>query len=488
MVTPENINGTHNEKSAQASDTATTLVPPSSPIQETKPPDNVINIYDRGFANGVFRIEIEKDTFEAFLKASNDVDQINAQRKQNENSLEEAKNKLKTDSQTLEIAQETVIAKGKPIEHTQLEVERVEQRRTSYLDKQKALSIKQEETKPEHPWLPALFFFLAGVVFIVGDISITHQITSWGFDMAGMEGWIFAVGLAFTAFLIKPLIDRLLEKPFQKAGHELKRLYKAFLIGITVLGLLMLFFLGRFRSDAQTANTKLIEIRRQQSDISDVNSAEYRRLTDDRKKINEALTNNKVGEWGIILSGIVFAIGGGLCLAVAFPSLTQLTSRYWILPLRIRDCRVKAERCNKQLLDLRSNLAALSVDKAAQKMKTISLSETTLRIHALEEEQKSLLVKYYEAQYEKERTLYHDGRNRGEKYSIEGDLIYRVIETDFVGSNGSKAKNGNGSDSPRPYRTYTRRPFIKMRKMIADNYNKNQNNNSQDGTEFEIVS
>lgn len=451
--------------------------------------ENVINIYGHGFSNGLYRIEPEKDTFEDFLEAGVKMERLTEQRQDNKNQLAELKYKVEKDEESFRQLQEIVIEKENAINTLKLSIADAQTQKTKFESAQNSLISLRENTVPEYAWIPALLFLVAGLVFIAGDISITSQITSYGFDMNPKEGWIFAVGLAFTAFLIKPLLDRLLEKPFQKAGYDLKSLYRYVLLAITTLGIIMLFCLGKFRSVAKNYITKEEEISTRLGELSDTASPEYIKLAQELKELNEAFTNNFFGEYGIIFSGIIFAIGGALCLAVAFPSLTKLINRYWILPFRISAIKRKIEKIENQINDLRDKISSFTSEKeiASQKLQVINIHLLYQEIAALENEQKRLQIEFFEIQYQKERSLYRDGRNRGEKYGMDGELIYKINNDDPT----SFFKNGNGNnghdEKTKLKRSYNRRPFIKIRKMIADNYNKTQNKNINDDTEFEIV-
>jgi hypothetical protein len=470
-------------------DTLTVDAAPSedqAPRQVPAPSENAIYVYSHGFTNGVYRVEPEKDHFEEFLLASTESEKISEQRKRNHVRLLETRQLMALKQSAFERLQDVFIERGKSVEHLSARIHEIDDIKQVRQDKQKHLTEVRNATHAEYAWVPALLFLAAGVVFIVGDISITHQITSWGFDMKGIEGWVFAVGLAFTAFLIKPVVDRLLEKRFQKTGQQLTNVYKAVLLIITGLGIVMLFLLGKFRSESQVAATKLGDINYQMQSLSDPNSAEYIKLAEERKLINEDLTNNPVGEWGIILSGIIFAIGGALCLSIAFPSLSQLINRYWILPLKISALRRQINNLDAQRTEIKNELKVVTGDilKAEHQLKGFDFDKINEEIRELETEEKQLLVEYYEKQFQKEKNLYQDGKSRGEKYNIDGDLLYRALEndpTDLFHKNGKSATSDAANKTPR-------RPFVKIRKMIADNYNKHQNNNSPDGTEFEIVS
>jgi hypothetical protein len=448
--------------------------------------ENAVHIYSHGFSNGVYRVEPDKENFQEFLRASSETEKIMELRKLNERMLLDARQQLVSKKQTSQAVQEKFIERKESVEHLQKGMTEIDEQKSVTQEKQKVLIEQRNTTHAEYGWIPAILYLGAGIVFIVGDISITHQITSWGFDMKGIEGWVFAVGLAFTAFLIKPVVDRLLEKPFQKAGLQMKQVYKTVLLLITVLGITMLFLLGKFRSESQVAATKLGDINYQMQSISDPNSPQYLKLAEERKKINEDLTSNPVGEWGIILSGIIFAIGGALCMSIAFPSLSQLINRYWILPSRIQKLERTIRKMNEQRLAMKNELKITTGDilKAEHQLKGFDFERITNEIKELELEQKRLLVEYYENQFQKEKNLYEDGRNRGEKFDIDGDMVYKSADADPTELYHRNGKSANAGDNNKALK----RPFVKIRKLIADNYNKNLNNKSADGSEFEILS
>lgn len=464
------------------------MVTPSE--KESLPADNVISIYSHGFTNGVYKIEPDKDAFERFLEYSNELDNIKEQRFQNDKLINELGQKLLGEIGGHQTATDTVIEKKKLAQGLDLSIAEIAQIKSAKAQKENVLIAQLNSTKPEYSWVPALLYLLAGIVFIVADVSITKQITSWGFDMKGLEGLIFAIGLAFTAFLIKPLVDRMLEKSFHKAGQALNTVYKWVLLGITLLGLVMLLLLGMFRSDSQIAQNKIRDLSAQMNELPDPASTPYHTLQNQRDKINDDLAKNNWGQNGLVLSGIIFAIGGAICLSISFPALSHLINRYWILPLRIK-------RTNKSILMIDRKITAVRMEwttvtseqeKAEQRLMAIDLIALKEELKQLEEQRTRLATEFYKIQYEKERNLYQDGKNKGEKYRIEGDLLYKVIESDPSHPYPGKDKLIDGQEGrQRSPRSYTRRPFVKMRKMIADNYNKNQNNHTQDGTEFEII-
>lgn len=477
------------KKSGETPISATPLAPEVAPAPTIiPPPGNVIYIYSHGFTNGVYRIEPDKDSFERFLEHCNLLDRIKDQRELMEKAIGEME--LKLDAATNAYAADTsiLIEKEKLAENVSVSLAELEQQRMRKEQKETVLVAQIKETVAEYSWVPACLYFSAGITFIAADISITKQITSWGFDMGGWQGWIFAIGLAFTAFLIKPIVDRMLEKPFHAAGFKLKTLYKCVLLGITAVGLIMLYFLGQFRADSEIAKNDLAELTARLATLNP-NSTQFQTCQRQYDAIQKALDRNSMGQAGLILSGMLFAVGGAVCLSVSFGSLKQLITRYWILPFRIRRVKKESSMWADKILAVRAEHTAIKTEQVKAE-KRISKSEIPVlkeELNKLKGERSVLITEFYQVQCEKERALYLDGKNKGGKYLIEGELLYKVSGNDHS-SPYLKQDPKSDPQLPPSTRPYTRRPFVKMRKMIADNFNKRQNNQTYDGTEFEIIS
>jgi hypothetical protein len=468
-----------------------TLPEPLTVVEDAPapPPDNVIYIYSHGFTNGVYRVSPEQDSFQQFLEHGCHVDRIKELRELNESAIAETELKLQAAAAAHAVDTGLVVEKEKMAEHLSVSLAELEEQRREKVQREMELGTQIKECVSEHPWAPALFYLAAGITFIVADISITEQITSWGFDMKGAQSWIFAIGLAFTTFLIKPAVDRLLEKPFQAAGFKLKTVYKCVLLGLTIMSLIMLYCLGKFRADSEIAKNQLEDISNLMNNCIP-GSPQYTQLQNRYDEIQKSLDNNVMGQTGLILSGMIFAIGGAICLSIAFGSLKHLINRYWILPARVRRLRKEAKVLDQKFPSIRSEYTATRTEqeKAERRLLANEVDSLKEELKKLQEERSGLLSSFYDAQCNKEQALYADGKNKGEKYEIEGRLMYKVSSDDqssiYLGKQDAK---NEPVTTPYP-RAYSRRPFVKMRKMIADNYNKNQNSQSHDGSEFEIVS
>jgi hypothetical protein len=243
--------------------------------------------------------------------------------------------------------------------------------------------------------------------------------------------------------------------------------------------------LGKFRAEAFASLAELVEI---QSKMSDPNlpSQESSALGQRVAELSKEMSNNKWGQYGLILSTIVFAIGGAMCLSVAFPSLKQLMNRYWFIPCRrsfnIRIVKAKMQKQERlqQLFDQIESKKLL----ATKNLELLNLMVLREQLTGAKSKLSEWLNEYYNTKKGKERSLYTDGYLRGEKYSMEGDLKFKVV--DPLSQTGT-AKSSNEDAAAGEARKYTRRPFVKIRKMIADNYNQKQNTAAKDETEFEIL-
>lgn len=195
---------------------------------------------------------------------------------------------------------------------------------------------------------------LAGAVFIVGDVALAKYTVSTALRLKGWEGWAFAIGLALLAVVLKPVYDRLVEDRY----HEGKT--KAFVWSILASALLVAVFLlvmGGYRADFMQSNVGLtqdrgalelldrrIERARSLEQPDQVAALEAERTEVSRRvRTNEtALLTNRTGYIALVLSQLLFAVAGAICLGLATRNLRdwQTLQR----PLRARLGKAKHEQ------------------------------------------------------------------------------------------------------------------------------------------------
>lgn len=434
------------------------------------------NSYQHGFTNGVLQVKPDEDSFFRFLKHDREVERLEEQRRMKVQELEKLETELAL-KKPIELEKKLLIASHRvQEENLNAQIKKLEEDEARHRNTLAALRERREEIKPEYSWVPAMFFLIAGLVFVAADITITHNITSNGFDMDEKEGWVFAIGLAFTAFLVKPFLDRVFEKPFQKSGHVLKRWYKLFLIFIVFASISMLYVLGEFRSEAQGT---LLEVSRnddligggggQNAPAVDTDALEARNAS-----LLKTLSESKFGKAGLILSGIIFAIGGGICLSVAFPSLNDLMLRHHFFPRRMRRQRRFIRRVQQKIKQTKNTLTEdlQRLNTSATELELLSMKELTAEIRSLRSKIEEVSDQIFGERALRDQMLYLDGKERGSKYFLDGDLKYSMQRT----ANSLETRDNSQDDGHYPEkRKYNRRPYVKLRKLLTDLYNKSKN-------------
>ena len=412
----------------------------------------ILNLLDHGFNNGLHKVEQGSETFSRFLVKRNEAIHLEEQKKGLENSLREAVQRLTKRMGFVTPRLEGKTGHGIEREFTEGEMAILDAEINRNGGRAEALSEKREGIDPEYGWVAALMFFIAGVVFIISDIAITYTITANAYMMKGFEAWSFAIGLGLTAFLMKPFIDRYFEREYQENGRRMMKKITVFYISLGLIAVVILIVLGVFRGNVQPILDEIGKLDTQISNAEELAPAEMQSLKSRRLDLYSQISNNPYGILGFVLSGLLFALGGAVSLSIAFPSLTSLMNRYWKLPYRIWILRRRVGKDQKKLSGLRqrnitsshmlAEIEELESDKEVQRLES--------EIAALRDEYARLSDALQKTRSEIETNLYMDGFLRGEKYPF---ILKRPSEV---------------RESRESARSYKRRPFIEVRKMIAN--------------------
>lgn len=188
------------------------------PRKDYQPSEEVRN---RGFHNGILRVA--PDAYVTFLAESEKKNRLaryvrflqeEIARKQAEDiSVRGQKDQYERD----QIEGENRLAAN-------AETERATKEESAELSTQKKAYLeKREAIRPLYGWLATVLYLGAGFVFMATDFSITKSIAWNTLDMPDDpvakwlplgEATIFALGLAFLAFVFKPAVDRIFEQPY----------------------------------------------------------------------------------------------------------------------------------------------------------------------------------------------------------------------------------------------------------------------------------
>ena len=351
---------------------------------------------------------------------------------------------------------------------------------------------KRNSVAHKYSLFAGLIYLLAGISFVAGDLIISHEIVAYALNIRNnFEAWAFAVGLAMVSVLLKPAYERLIENPYtENPSVRSKRVY-AWFKGVTVVfAVATLFILGWFRYEAyktdkmkEGVNKSIKQLQNQAFDPLNPTAAPSPELTkqiDAKLKIfdvlNEKLVNSPWALASFVLSGILFALAGAICLGIAFPVLQC----YWQRWLQIDP---KLKRLRKAQKGLTTDLQAFEIELSQQIVQK-NILENDLKLlpnlenlqaqkQALQEEIKGIENETRLAETDARIGAYNDGFGKGSmvREVINDDEVNQFVRDNYFDTStlASKAKASSGGSamfSKRP----NLRPHQQLRKLISEDF------------------
>ena len=357
-------------------------------------------------------------------------------------------------------------------------------------------SEKRTSVAHKYSLFAGIIYLLAGISFVAGDLIISHEIVAYALNIRNnFEAWAFAVGLAMVSVLLKPAYERLIESPYtDNPSVRSKRVY-AWFKGVTVVfAVATLFILGWFRYEAfktdkmkEGVNKSIKQLQNQAFDPlnpSATPSPELTQQIDAKMKtfdiLNEKLVNSPWALASFVLSGILFALAGAICLGIAFPVLQC----YWQRWLQIDP---KLKRLRKEQKRLTTDLQAFEIDLSEQivqknilenDLKLLpSLDSLETQKQSLQEEIKSIENETRLAETDARIGAYNDGFGKGSmvREVINDDEVNQFVrenyfDTSTLASKAKAASGGNAIFSKRP----NLRPHQQLRKLISEDFSDNE--------------
>lgn len=240
-----------------------------------------------------------------------------------------------------------------------------------------ALELEKKEERSPYSLFAGILYFLAGFAFLAGDLIISHEIVAYALNIRNtVEAWAFAVGLASLSVLLKPAYERLVEQPYLEGKG--KRVYAFFQGGLLILCTITLFVLGWFRYEAYKTDKLKAGINQEIKSLelavdpdSMVDSSALLSQMDAKlqayNQLNMDLVNSPLAMFSFVLTGLLFALAGAICLGIAFPILQV----YWKRAFQFNK-KIKAERRS-----IRKNAAY--VDKTNEEFYALEASVAILK-------------------------------------------------------------------------------------------------------------
>ena len=335
-------------------------------------------------------------------------------------------------------------------------------------------------------------YLLAGISFVAGDLIISHEIVAYALNIRNnFEAWAFAVGLAMVSVLLKPAYERLIENPYsENPSPRSKRVY-AWFKGVTVVfAVATLFILGWFRYEAyktdkmkEGVNKSIKQLQNQAFDPLNPTAKPSPALTqqiDAKLKtfdiLNEKLVNSPWALASFVLSGILFALAGAICLGIAFPVLQCYWQRWLQIDPKLKRLRKEQKRLTIDLQAFEVELSEQIVQKniLENDLKLLpNLENLQVQKQTLQEEIKAIENETRLAETDARIGAYNDGFGKGSmvREVINDDEVNQFVRDNYFDTStlASKAKSSSGGSSIFSKRPNLR-PHQQLRKLISEDF------------------
>jgi len=409
------------EKTDSTPTSKTVRMPAQSSLKNAQ---ETISEFVHGYDNG--RLDLDKKYYESFVSNQVLYNQSFEKAQARKNELAELESELqKAQQESVQWVEKVQLhAHRIPLKEQQAEQLRTTAQRAA--DEREQLRELRQKTRNENPFLIGLFYVLAGLLFITGDLIISKDIVAYAFGFKGFEAWSFAGGLAALSLLLKPAYERLIENYYHEGKQRRYIYFKLALLffALTTMAVLGLYRYDAYRVDKMKAflNTEATYLQSGAGTNSPTLIAKLDSLRRQRVQLNEELLNDPWGAWSFVLTGILFAISGAVCLGVGTPIVQTYWKRWVQIPIRIRQMK-RAEK--KSLRTLEKVEVELSEEKA---QKAISESHLTMfnkpeelqqSIRAIRAELREIADQQGVYDIERRVSQYNDGYTRGKVEQAE---------------------------------------------------------------------
>ena len=460
-------------------------------MNENTPPSHTENYdFQHGYHSGLE--SVDKSTYEGYLSSQVNFEWLSRQlveKRQEildlEKVIDHVKVRFKEAYDALQDRILKVSLAGKNKDRTESQLAENQESINHFTTKRNSVAHK-------YSLFAGLIYLLAGISFVAGDLIISHEIVAYALNIRNnFEAWAFAVGLAMVSVLLKPAYERLIEAPYTENPSVRSRRVYAWFKGVTVVfAVVTLFILGWFRYEAyktdkmkEGVNKSIKQLQNQAFDPLNPTAAPSPELTqqiDAKLKIfdvlNEKLVNSPWALASFVLSGILFALAGAICLGIAFPVLQC----YWQRWLQIDP---KLKRLRKVQKGLTTDLQAFEIELSEQIVQK-NILENDLKLlpnletlqaqkQALQEEIKGIENETRLAETDARIGAYNDGFGKGSmvREVINDDEVNQFVRDNYFDTStlASKAKSSLGGSamfSKRP----NLRPHQQLRKLISEDF------------------
>lgn len=455
-------------------------------MEPTNNPD-----FQHGYTSGVEGVN--RETYEGYLSSQINTDWLSER-------IQEKRTDLSNTERQLTEATDANRTAYADLQNHVLQVERLDKQVKQKEADRQALetdrdNLRERRTKaaPDYSLLAGILFLLAGISFLAGDLIISHEIVAYALNIRNTnEAWAFAVGLAMVSILLKPAYDRLIEKPYQENPEQNGRKYERFKIALAVFSVLTLAVLGWFRYEAyrtdqlKSAINKSVRQLQLNTDptaatqvLSPSTLSKIEKQLSESSELNLALVNSPWALLSFVLSGILFALAGAVCLGIALPVLSAFWFRWLQADIKLWKLRRRIKRLNKEIAPLDAQLAEQRTRQNVlqHNLELLpNLDELKQQRQAITSELNELLAELKLAQTDSRISNFNDGYGQGEATrSNLSDEEQRQLQKEMLllhNSNRPRSTeprlNNTSPERPTNGKPQGLRPYQTIRKFLSD--------------------
>lgn len=446
--------------------------------------------FQHGFQSGTENVS--KDTYEGYL--SNQVSYEWLQERISEKTTEMQRLDQEMDD-TKRLQRTHFVAfqeHSTTAEQHQRNINRLETEKTEKNDKIAVIQQHISKHKTPYALLAGILYLLAGVAFVAGDLIISHEIVAYALNIRNSnEAWAFAIGLASLSILLKPAYERLVEQPYlTDYNAKTKKIYGIFQGVLLTFAIGTMVVLGWFRYEAyktdklkDTINKQVKALQLESQPIDPTQPIDNQALIqkmDEKLKLFDQLNLDLVNSpWALlsfVLSGVLFAIAGAICLGIAFPIIHSYWYKWFQGTPAMRKITKEIKTINEEIKTQESSWLE------HQKLKNISENDLQLlpEINQLIEQktvlQTEILALSEQAKrFDEDRRIYayNDGYELGKTSRLTmSPEEYLALRNNRI-RELQDAKDTQTDKQPKVLRNNGLRPSQALRKAISDSFYEN---------------
>ncbi|GAB3989374.1 hypothetical protein GCM10028807_14140 [Spirosoma daeguense] len=456
-------------------------------MEPTNSPD-----FQHGYNSGVEGVS--RETYEGYLSSQINTDWLTERIQEKRTNLDNVERQLAETTEANRAAYSDLQNHTLQVERLSKQVKQIETNRQAVEAERSALQERRAKASPDYSLLAGLLFLIAGIAFLAGDLIISHEIVAYALNIRNSdEAWAFAFGLAMVSILLKPAYDRLIEKPYQENPEQNQTKYSRFKIMLAVFSVITLAVLGWFRYEAYRTDqlkaainksVRQLQLNTDPSAATQVLSpsmmSKIEKQLSESSELNLALVNSPWALMSFVLSGILFALAGAVCLGIALPVLSAFWFRWLQADIKLGRLRRRLKRIDKEIAPLEAQLAEQRTRQQVLQHNLDllpSLNELRGRRQALINDIDALLAELKLSQTDSRISTFNDGYGQGEATrNVLSDEEQQQLRKEMLTLQNSNRKR---TEEPRPPATTTPtngangkpnalRPYQNIRKFLSD--------------------